>query len=313
MEAPFKRCTRPLHQRGLRSRVHHIPGTLEMTTDRGQTVHDRRLGVVLPGRPRDLPSWAQLPGQHGDQRTQGHQDRRGAGDGLVGPWALGGQPPMGSSCVNGYLDRLPHDAPIAGYPSAWRAGRYSSRLPGAACPRGLLPTPSAGPRVAGAGCPTGRCGSSPRACCAHRGTRPRRRSPTAYSSARPIPASGARASSSAAPTRHGSEAVVCRAASRASPARSQTATPPRRLQGTGTTSRLETHCRPTHRMTWRFEERTASRDQPVAGIVHPARRSTGSSAPKTSGAPEGTGHVIRTPHRIRRPWWADHVARCRPR
>jgi hypothetical protein len=33
----------------------------------------------------------------------------------------------------------------------------------------------------------------------------------------------------------------------------------RRLQGTGTNSIIETHFRPKHRMTWCFEERTASR------------------------------------------------------
>jgi hypothetical protein len=33
----------------------------------------------------------------------------------------------------------------------------------------------------------------------------------------------------------------------------------RRLQGTGTNSIIATHFRPKHRMTWLFEERTASR------------------------------------------------------
>jgi hypothetical protein len=62
-----------------------------MAPDQGQTVREGRLGFVVPrrGLNGDLPAGAQAQRQHGDQGEQAQQDRRGPGDGFVGPLALG--------------------------------------------------------------------------------------------------------------------------------------------------------------------------------------------------------------------------------
>jgi hypothetical protein len=60
-----------LHRLYLRSRVHQIPGTPKMLTHQGQTVHEGRLGFVIPGRHWhwNVTTLTQLQGHQGDERA----------------------------------------------------------------------------------------------------------------------------------------------------------------------------------------------------------------------------------------------------
>jgi hypothetical protein len=89
--------------------------------------------------------------------------------------------------------------------------------------------------------------------------------------------------------------------------------PTRRDQGTGTKRLMTTHVKPQPWMTCFLVERTASREQPVAVICRPLRRSPVSSAPSPMGAPGGTKLVMSRPQRIRPAWRVDHVARFKTR
>jgi hypothetical protein len=74
--------------------------------------------------------------------------------------------------------------------------------------------------------------------------------------------------------------------------------PTRRLQGTDTHNIIATHRSPKQWMTCFLVERTASREQPLAAIFRPQRRSMVASAPSTIAAADGTSRGMSWPKSI---------------